>query len=99
MMEKYDWPILAQWDITTGCNFSCSFCLTNSGTRLKGELGFEEAKIIVDKLYMGGILFLRILGGEPFFRKDLIKVMYHAAKLGMIISFSTNASLINDNCE
>ena len=43
-------------------------------------------------------MFLRILGGEPFFRKDLIKVMYHAAKLGMIISFSTNASLINDNC-
>jgi len=97
-MGGYESPILAQWDITTGCNFSCSFCLTNSGRRLKGELGFQKAKTIVDKLYSGGILFLRILGGEPFFRKDIIKVMHYAAKKGMLISFSTNASLINDDC-
>lgn len=96
-IEKHESPILAQWDITTGCNFSCSFCLTNSGKRLAGELGFEKAKIIVDRLYSGGILFLRILGGEPFFRKDIIKVMHYAAKKGMLISFSTNASLITED--
>jgi MoaA/NifB/PqqE/SkfB family radical SAM enzyme len=95
-IERNNWPILAQWDITTGCNFSCSFCLTNSGIRLKGELKFEDAKIIIDKLYSGGIVFLRILGGEPFFRKDILKLMQYAANRGMLISFSTNASLINE---
>lgn len=88
-------PILAQWDITEGCNFSCSFCLTNSGKRAKNELRFEEAKIIVDKLYSDGVLFLRVLGGEPFFRDDIVNVLHYAAQKGMLISFSTNASLIS----
>lgn len=88
-------PILAQWDITEGCNFTCSFCLTNSGKRAKDELCFDEAKIIVDRLYDDGVLFLRVLGGEPFFRNDIINVLHYAAQKGMMISFSTNASLIN----
>jgi MoaA/NifB/PqqE/SkfB family radical SAM enzyme len=89
-------PVMAQWDITTGCNFSCSFCLTNSGKRQVGELPFDKAKIVVDRLYSGGILFLRILGGEPFFRKDIVRIMQYAASKGMLLSFSTNASLIDD---
>ncbi len=88
-------PVLAQWDITTACNFSCSFCLTNSGKKNEGELTYANAKRIVDKLYSGGIMFLRILGGEPFFRNDIIRIMQYAASKGMLMSFSTNASLIS----
>jgi MoaA/NifB/PqqE/SkfB family radical SAM enzyme len=90
-------PILSQWDITGGCNFACSFCLTNSGARLDGELNSEQALEVVDRLYDGGVLFLRILGGEPFSRKDIRQVMAHAAGKGMLMSFSTNASLIRDD--
>jgi MoaA/NifB/PqqE/SkfB family radical SAM enzyme len=95
-MERYHTPILAQWDITTGCNFSCSFCLTNSGTKSKGELEYDKAELILNRLYDGGVLYLRILGGEPFFRSDINRVMRHAADQGMLISFSTNASLITE---
>lgn len=97
IIERIESPVMSQWDITTGCNFSCSFCLTNSGKRHEGELTFKKAKTIVDRLYDGGILFLRILGGEPFFRNDIIKIMHYAAKKGMLLSFSTNAALIDDN--
>ena len=57
---------------------------------------FEDAKIIVDKLYADGVLFLRILGGEPFFRNDILDILAYAAEKGMLISFSTNASLIDE---
>ena len=90
-------PILAQWDITSGCNFSCSFCLTNSGKIQEGELDYDKAKKIVDRLYEGGVLFLRVLGGEPFFRQDMTKIMHYASEKGMLISFSTNAALITNN--
>lgn len=88
------YPILAHWDCTEACNFRCKFCLTNSDLRAKGELNYQHAKILIDKLYDAGIVFFRILGGEPFFRTDMIKILEYAAKKGMILSFSTNASLI-----
>ncbi len=89
-------PILAQWDITQGCNFTCPFCLSNSGKRSQDELDFKQARVIVDKLHSGGILFLRFLGGEPFFRKDILRVMRYAVNKGMLLTFSTNGSLITD---
>lgn len=96
LIQNIESPILAQWDITTGCNFSCSFCLTNSGKHQDGELSLKKAKVIVDRLYEGGILFLRILGGEPFYRNDIMKIMHYAVTKGMLLSFSTNASLIDE---
>ena len=89
-------PYHAHWDITTGCNQKCVFCLTSSGKRDPNELSTEDAFPLVDKLYDEGIWFLKILGGEPFFRKDTLKLMKYAADKGMILSFSTNASLIDD---
>ena len=50
--------------------------------------------MVLDRLYTGGILFLRVLGGEPFFRKDFPFLLREAAAKGMLISFSTNAALV-----
>jgi len=87
-------PILCQWDITRGCNFFCSFCLSNSGKASENELGATDALKVVDRLSDAGIFFLRILGGEPFYRKDIVTIMRHAVDHGMMLSFSTNGSLI-----
>ncbi|MBW8000963.1 MAG: radical SAM protein [Planctomycetes bacterium] len=89
-------PILAQWDITKGCNFTCPFCLSNSGKEAKDELDFKQARIVVDKLHAGGVLFLRILGGEPFYRKDMLKIMRYAVNKGLLMTFSTNGSLVTE---
>jgi MoaA/NifB/PqqE/SkfB family radical SAM enzyme len=53
-----------------------------------------QAAVVLDRLYAGGILFLRVLGGEPFFRKDFPFLLREAAAKGMLISFSTNAALV-----
>ncbi|MCB2194407.1 MAG: radical SAM protein [Bacteroidetes bacterium] len=93
-MKNIITPILAQWDVTAGCNFSCPFCLSSSGKRSKNELDFKQACTIIDKLHSSGVLFLRFLGGEPFYRKDMLEVMKYVAKKGMLMVFSTNGSLI-----
>lgn len=89
-------PYTAQWDVTFACNFKCVFCLTSSGRPLPNELTTDQAIEMIDNFYDEGIWFLKILGGEPFFRKDMIKILHHAANKGMILSFSTNASLITE---
>jgi MoaA/NifB/PqqE/SkfB family radical SAM enzyme len=87
-------PIRALWDVTYGCNFRCEFCYSSSGRRTGEELSTPEAKALIDKLHEGGILFLTLLGGEPFFRQDILEIIDYSVKKGMIITFSTNASLI-----
>lgn len=89
-------PIHAHWDVTYGCNFRCTFCLTSSGPCCPNELTTEQGIILINKLYDAGIVFLKILGGEPFFRKDILNILNHAAKKGMILSFSTNASMVTN---
>jgi MoaA/NifB/PqqE/SkfB family radical SAM enzyme len=89
-------PIHAHWDITHGCNFRCTFCLTSSGSRSPDELTTEEGMALIDKLYDAGIFFLKVLGGEPFFRDDTLNLFEYAANKGMILSFSTNASMVTD---
>lgn len=90
-------PIHAHWDATYGCNFRCSFCLSSSGIRAPNELTTSEVKAMIDKLYEAGIMFFKVLGGEPFFRRDMIEIFEYAAGKGMVLSFSTNASLIDDS--
>jgi MoaA/NifB/PqqE/SkfB family radical SAM enzyme len=94
LREPLPWPILAHWDITYGCNFRCSFCLSSSGCPLDHEFSTEEAKATIDKLYDAGVVFLRVLGGEPFFRKDTMEIFQYAVNKGLLFSFSTNASLV-----
>ena len=89
-------PYSAQWDATFACNFKCTFCLTASGKPMPNELNTDQSISMIDNLYNEGVWFLKILGGEPFFRKDMIKIMQHAASKPMILSFSTNASLITE---
>lgn len=93
-MRDFCTPLLAQWDITTACNFGCTFCFSNSGRRRLDELDGDQSRVVIDRLYDGGVIFLRVLGGEPFYRKDMIPLLQYAANKGMLLSFSTNASLV-----
>lgn len=90
-------PIYANWDVSYGCNFRCVFCLSSSGVPDPAELTTEQGIALIDKLYAGGVVFLKILGGEPFFRKDILTLLKYAANKGMILSFSTNASLVTED--
>ncbi|MGD9115747.1 MAG: radical SAM protein [Dehalococcoidia bacterium] len=89
-------PIGFHWDITEACNFRCNFCLTNSGKRAPNELSYSQKRELIDRLFTLGVIFIRILGGEPLLPRDTIKVMEYAVSRGMQLAFSTNGSLLTE---
>ncbi len=86
----------AIWEITHNCNYGCSYCIFSCDKkRVEGELTTKECFHVIDELINNGFKHLKITGGEPFIRKDLVEILEYASKK-LIVDVSTNASLIND---
>lgn len=84
----------AIWEITHQCNYGCSYCMFSCNyLKVDGELTIEECFHVIDELVKNNFKHLKITGGEPFIRKDIIKILEYASKR-LITDISTNASLI-----
>ncbi len=84
----------AIWEITHSCNYGCSYCIFSCNKELiKGELTTEECFHVIDELEKHGFKHLKVTGGEPFLRKDIVEIVKYASSK-MIVDISTNASLI-----
>ena len=84
----------AIWEITHNCNYGCSYCIFSCDKkRVYGELTTEECKHVIDELVNNGYKHLKITGGEPFIRTDIIDILKYASK-NLTVDISTNASLI-----
>ncbi|NMA51286.1 MAG: dephospho-CoA kinase [Mollicutes bacterium] len=85
----------AIWEITHKCNYGCSYCIFSCKTNsaVKEELTTEECFHVIDELVKNGFKHLKITGGEPFIRKDILDILKYASK-NLITDISTNASLI-----
>lgn len=86
--------------VTDRCNFRCAYCMPPDGIhQLAHEdmLSYEEILRIVAILSKEcGIRKVRITGGEPLVRKDLMTLIQGIKHLGTIqdISMTTNGSLL-----
>ena len=86
----------AIWEITHNCNYGCSYCIFSCDKkRVDGELTTEECFHVIDELVKNGFKHLKITGGEPFIRKDIVEILEYASKK-LTVDVSTNASLITD---
>ena len=86
----------AIWEITHNCNYGCSYCIFSCDKKkVVGELTTKECFHVIDELVNNGFKHLKITGGEPFIRKDLVEILEYASKK-LIVDVSTNASLINE---
>ena len=84
----------AIWEITHSCNYGCSYCIFSfNREKIEGELTTEECFHVIDELEKKGFKHLKVTGGEPFLRKDIIDILKYASKK-MTTDISTNASLI-----
>lgn len=84
------------WEITHNCNYGCSYCIFSCDKkRVDGELTTEECFHVIDELVKNGFKHLKITGGEPFIRKDIVDILEYASK-NLIVDVSTNASLITE---
>lgn len=84
----------AIWEITHQCNYNCSYCIFScNNKKIDGELNTEECFHVIDELVLHDFKHLKVTGGEPFVRKDIIEILKYASK-NLVTDISTNASLI-----
>ncbi len=85
--------------VTDRCNLRCNYCMPSEGIDfVKNEklLTIDELMEISQILVGQGIDKIRITGGEPFVRKDLMVLLRALSKMEGLndISVTTNATLI-----
>ncbi|NJL14053.1 MAG: GTP 3',8-cyclase MoaA [Microscillaceae bacterium] len=70
--------------VTDRCNLRCFYCMPAEGISYlpkKELLSYEEMRRLVRLLAAMGIYKIRITGGEPFVRRDLIPFMYELRQI------------------
>jgi len=80
--------------LTDRCNYRCTYCMPEEGVNLlpKGDvLTFEEIERVV-RVFAGlGVRRVRLTGGEPTVRKDLITCVERLAAIdGLAVVMTTN---------
>ncbi|MDR3615197.1 MAG: GTP 3',8-cyclase MoaA [Candidatus Obscuribacterales bacterium] len=90
--------------VTDRCNLRCTYCMPHDGIvwKKKNELlTFEEiiqlAEIFVDM----GVDKIRLTGGEPMLRQNLIELVKRLAAIDGLntLAMTTNATLLADNAQ
>ena len=76
LRDNFDRPIkYLRLSVTDRCNFRCFYCMPAEGIHFLPKeqlLSFEEMLRLTDLFTSMGVDKIRITGGEPFIRKDLI---------------------------
>ncbi|WP_190808682.1 GTP 3',8-cyclase MoaA [Flagellimonas sp. S3867] len=85
--------------VTDRCNLRCNYCMPSEGidfVKNNKLLTIDELSKISEVLVGQGIDKIRITGGEPFVRKDLMVLLRKLSALDGLndISVTTNATLI-----
>ncbi|KLK88036.1 hypothetical protein SZ63_02880 [Methanoculleus sediminis] len=85
----------ANWHFTSACNYNCSFCCMQ---KLTGELrSYEKACYVLEHLVRLGIEKINFVGGEPMCSSLIYDVVAAAKKMGLVVSITTNGSLLDEN--
>lgn len=85
-------------ELTSCCNFSCSFCPSDHISRAKTIMPNELWRKILDELgqkKMTKSVFFHLLG-EPLLHKDVFDAISYANKLGLSVSLYTNGALLDE---
>jgi MoaA/NifB/PqqE/SkfB family radical SAM enzyme len=82
----------ASWEVNLGCNYACKHCYL--GLKMNSGMPLDDKKRCLDIMADAGVLFLQMTGGEPTVDRDFMKAYRFAWALGMMITVSTNGSLL-----
>jgi len=80
--------------LTQRCNFSCFFCHREGETKPNGEMTPREIEDIVAVASGFGISKIKLTGGEPLMRADIVEVVRRIAPHVDEVSMTTNGSLL-----
>lgn len=88
--------------VTDRCNLRCNYCMPSEGINFvenKKLLTIDEMTRLASVLVSQGVDKIRITGGEPFVRKDVMVLLRNLSKMKGLsdISITTNATLIGSH--
>jgi len=83
--------------ITDRCDMACVYCMPPGGEDEHAPradvLSFEEIVAIARALTRGGVRRIRLTGGEPLVRKDVVRLVEHLrGAIDVELAMTTNAS-------
>jgi molybdenum cofactor biosynthesis protein A len=99
LYDNHDRPInYLRLAVTDRCNLRCFYCMPEEGIRYlpkKELLTFEEIERLITLLASMGISKIRLTGGEPFVRNDLMSLIRRITKIEGIqdVHITTNGIL------
>jgi len=86
-------------EVTTGCNFDCSFCINQEVPRPKGMITYESFVRVIDELKLNGFkcsINFSILG-ESLLHPRIVDLVAYATKNGFPTHITTNGSLLDED--
>lgn len=101
MLDQYNREIhYLRISITDKCNLRCTYCMPEEGVPFKPHsaiMSFEEIVKVVEAAAELGINKIRLTGGEPLVRKDVVKLvrMIKAVKGIAHLGMTTNGVLLD----
>ncbi len=85
------------WCVTGICNLRCRHCFMESPSGRYGELPFAGMAKLIDQFEQANVIEVSLSGGEPFLRKDLLKIIrLLARKKIQLKQIYSNGLLITD---
>ena len=104
MSVNRSYSFFVQWHLTERCNLACTHCY--QGETPPNELSFADILTVMEQIstMIGswseayGIDFtpsFNITGGEPFLRRDLLRILEAAKARGVAVYLLTNGTLID----
>ncbi len=84
--------------LTDTCNFRCTYCMPNENMQfMPNHRLMQRAEILaLANVFVGlGVNKIRLTGGEPMVRKDFAEILYDLSGLGVELTMTTNAVLLD----
>lgn len=89
-------PISINLDLTSACNFSCSYCVDSMILNTGSYLKLEEIKKTINFLHSKGLLSVILVGGgEPTLHKDFGEIVDYLKSKKLEVGIVTNGSRLD----
>lgn len=101
MYDRYNRSInYLRISVTDRCNLRCTYCMPAEGIQLMSHddiLSFGEIEAFTRLAVANGISKVRLTGGEPLVRKDIVRLVEKLAAIEGLedLSMTTNGILLN----
>lgn len=88
-----DHPLLTIWELTQACDLACVHCRASAVERRDPrELTTAEGKRLLDSIAQMGTPLVVLTGGDPAKRPDLVELVEHGAKAGLIMAVTPSGT-------